>query len=120
MKEDALQKQVAKALDKLSGTKFFWFHTPNGGLRNIRVAQKLKSQGVKAGVWDCWIVGRGAITYLIELKIDGRQNHKNGGLSDNQVNVRDRLIALGIPEVNFSVCYSLDDVLEALKRWKLI
>ena len=25
---------------------------PNGGQRHIRVAQKLKSEGVKAGVWD--------------------------------------------------------------------
>ncbi len=33
---------------------FIW-HTPNGGKRNPREAQKLKRMGTKAGVWDLFL-----------------------------------------------------------------
>lgn len=32
------------------------FHVPNGGLRDIRVARKLKKQGVKPGVADVFVM----------------------------------------------------------------
>lgn len=47
--EQAFQRSVAQLLDSLG---WFWWHTPNGGLRDVRVARKLKAEGVKAGVAD--------------------------------------------------------------------
>ena len=33
-----------------------WIHAiPNGGHRHIRVAMKMKAEGVKAGVWDIFV-----------------------------------------------------------------
>lgn len=120
--EDQLQKTVAQYLDAVSGNgcRFFWFHVPNGGRRNIRVAGKLKSHGVKAGVWDCALISKGGKHYWIELKKPGRRNQKNAGLSTAQVDFKEKLVALGVPEDCFTVADSLDDVESALRRWQLI
>lgn len=60
--------------------KYALFAIPNGGLRNIRVAIKLKQEGVLAGVSDLFLmVSRG--TYhgcFIEMKTE------KGKLSDKQ------------------------------------
>ena len=47
------------------------FAIPNGGLRNVRVAVKLKAEGVRAGVPDIFLpIPRGGSSGLfIELKI---------------------------------------------------
>lgn len=51
------------------------FHIPNGGLRDVRVAKKLKRQGVKPGVSDLFLSApKGQYHGLyIEMKIKG--NH---------------------------------------------
>jgi hypothetical protein len=51
------------------------FAIPNGGLRDVRVAAKLKREGVKAGVPDlCLPVGRGGYHALyIEMKRSGNK-----------------------------------------------
>jgi hypothetical protein len=79
------------------------FHAiPNGGMRDKITAGKLKAEGAKAGVldtflpvpkeytvpgnapdgqsWQAWYMG-----LYIEFKEPGRKTHKNGGLSDAQV-----------------------------------
>lgn len=65
------------------------FAIPNGGLRNERVAMALKAQGTLAGVWDIFVsipdstkMYHGA---YIEMKDPSRRNHKNGGLTENQI-----------------------------------
>lgn len=50
--EEVEQNAVARYLDLIG---VHWFHVPNGGKRNVVVAKKLKSAGVKAGVPDIWI-----------------------------------------------------------------
>lgn len=119
--EDKLQCTVAQYLDVESRNgDFFWFHVPNGGHRNRIVAAKLKKQGVKAGVWDCLLIGRNHQLYFIELKVDGRQGQKDGGLSGYQVDFKNKLMGLDVPEDHFAVAYSLDDVTAALQRFGLI
>lgn len=46
----------------------FLFAIPNGGLRNKKVAQKLKEEGVTAGVADLCLMVRGGRTVWIEVK----------------------------------------------------
>jgi hypothetical protein len=53
--EDQEQAWLAQYLDVLG---LVWWHTPNGGHRDVRVARKLMGQGVKAGVPDVVIVSR--------------------------------------------------------------
>jgi hypothetical protein len=50
--EHRLQVAICKYLD-FNGYDFFAI--PNGGMRNIKVAAKLKQEGVKAGVADLFI-----------------------------------------------------------------
>jgi hypothetical protein len=45
------------------------WHTPNGGMRSLKVAQRLKGLGVLAGFPDLAICWRGRLI-LIELKTD--------------------------------------------------
>jgi hypothetical protein len=62
---------------------------PNGGKRSASEANAFKAQGVLAGVWDIFLsmpdsskMWHGA---YIEMKDPSRRNHKNGGLTDNQI-----------------------------------
>lgn len=74
------------------------FHIPNGGKRDLRVAKKLKAEGVKAGVPDiCLPVPRGNYHGLyIELKAGKNKT------TENQDNWLDALSANGYFT---AVCY---------------
>ena len=68
------------------------FHVPNGGKRNVRTAQRLKAEGVKAGVPDYLLPEpRGEFSGLaIELK-----RAKGGRPSDSQLDWLDYLESVG-------------------------
>jgi len=55
MKNQEHQIQVA-ICNYLDWVQIPYFAIPNGGLRNIQVARKLKAEGVKAGVADLFIM----------------------------------------------------------------
>jgi hypothetical protein len=58
MLEHDIQKAVIERVDakKLVDDRYKWlFAIPNGGKRNIRVAKKLKAEGVRSGVSDLMI-----------------------------------------------------------------
>lgn len=79
--EEQEQVWLAQYLDAL---RLVWWHTPNGGHRDIRTARKLAAHGVKAGVPDVIIVSRPprcpeARGVAIELK-----RRKGGVVSDFQ------------------------------------
>lgn len=79
--EEQEQVTLAQWLD-LHG--ICWFHTPNGGHRNVVVAKKLKDQGVKPGVPDVIVVdrppkSRDNVGVAIELK-----REKGGSVSPDQ------------------------------------
>lgn len=83
------------------------FHAvPNGGLRDKITAAKLKAEGAKAGVLDTFLPVPKPYRYpnleaegewltawymglYIEFKEPGHKNHKNGGLSDAQIEFGD-------------------------------
>lgn len=83
------------------------FHAvPNGGLRDKITAAKLKAEGAKAGVLDTFLPVPKPYRYpnleaegewltawymglYIEFKEPCRKNHKNGGLSDAQIEFGD-------------------------------
>jgi len=83
------------------------FHAiPNGGLRDKITAAKLKAEGAKPGVLDTFLPVPKPYKYpnldvegewltawymglYIEFKEPGRKNHKNGGLSDAQIEFGD-------------------------------
>lgn len=81
--EEHLQIALANHLNavELTTKSLKWFHVPNGGKRNVVVAQKLKAQGVKRGVPDACILIPGKVIF-IELKAE------HGTLSPEQKQFR--------------------------------
>lgn len=75
-----LESDLQKAIIRWSATleprypEFKWlYHVPNGGRRDSREAQDLKSQGVRPGIWDLALdVARGGFHgWRCELKKPG-------------------------------------------------
>ena len=104
--EDNLQKRVATYLDF---SEAIWFHSPNGGKRNLLEAVKLKKMGVKSGVPDCLILNQrhGFKGLAIELKVGKNQP------TSNQMAFMEDLARLGYL---CWVSWSLDEVV-ALIDW---
>jgi hypothetical protein len=63
------------------GLKFF--SVPNGGLRNIRVAKKLKAEGARAGVPDLIILAKSKTVKYNALFIEMKRQ-KQGSVSPEQ------------------------------------
>ena len=76
------------------------YATPNGGSRNPIEAERLKAEGVLAGVADLTILlPQGRIIY-IEMKVKGNRQ------TDNQKDFQQKAEALGY---KYYVCYSFDE-----------
>ena len=76
------------------------YAVPNGGSRNVREAQRLKDEGVLAGVADLNVLlPNGKIIY-IEMKIKGNKQ------TPNQKAFQQKAEALGY---KYYVCYSFDE-----------
>jgi len=56
MSEHEEQTYLFELLNLIHEPMLDWiFAIPNGGLRNVVVATKMKAEGVKAGVWDIFV-----------------------------------------------------------------
>jgi hypothetical protein len=71
----------------INHTELDYFAIPNGGERNVIVAQKLKAEGVKAGVPDLFFP---SLKLFIEMK-----RVKGGQVSPQQKHWHDRLTKAG-------------------------
>lgn len=95
---------------RYSPYKRLLFAIPNGGLRNLRVAQKLKSEGVLAGVSDIFLMkpNKHFSGLWIEMKV------KPNKLTESQ-------IEFGVDAINrgfsFKVCYSIDEFMEIINEY---
>jgi hypothetical protein len=84
---------------------------PNGGLRKIRVAQKLKAEGVRRGTPDLFFcLPAGRIAWL-EMKAG-----KNG-LEKEQKDFRDRVLAL---DHLWAMARSVNEALPILTAWGVL
>ena len=79
--EDIEQLAVVRYLE-MKGVNFF--HVPNGGLRNVMVAKKLKAQGVKAGVPDIIITDAPPYHHTAPGAAIEMKRVKGGFVSENQ------------------------------------
>ena len=80
-KEDIEQLAVVRYLE-MKGINFF--HVPNGGMRNVIVAKKLKAQGVKAGVPDIIITDAPPYHHTAPGAAIEMKRVKGGIISENQ------------------------------------
>jgi hypothetical protein len=86
--EGAFQVAAAIQLRRECPPDVVWFHVPNGEERHVAVAVKLKEMGVRPGVADVIMFGRG-VALAIELKTP------DGELSENQEGFRDAWVRAG-------------------------
>lgn len=94
------------------------FAIPNGGHRYISVARKLKAEGVKAGVWDIFVMslkvrGLDKIRFIVYCGLYIEMKIKPNKLSANQKAFRE----LGKSHYQFEVCYSGIEAIEVLKEY---
>jgi hypothetical protein len=86
------------------------FAIPNGGLRNLSVATKLKAEGVKKGVPDMFLPLANETYHglFIELKTE------TGRASKEQKEMIDKLNANGYRAV---VCFGYKSAIEEIKNY---
>lgn len=83
------------------------YAVPNGGSRNVREAQRLKAEGVLAGVADLVVMLPQGKSIYIEMKVKGNRQ------TDNQKYFQKKAIALGH---NYVVCYTFEEFQQIIEN----
>ena len=104
--ESTLQTQCVKWF-RYQYPNFVIYAVPNGGSRNVREAQRLKSEGVLAGVADLTILLPQGKSLYIEMKV------KSNRQTPNQKEFQQKAEALGH---KYYVCYSFEDFEKVVKQ----
>ena len=105
-KESVLQTACVKWF-RLQYPHLVIYAVPNGGSRNVREAQRLKAEGVLAGVADLVVLLPKGKSLYIEMKVKGNKQ------TENQKVFQDKAITLGHP---YTVCYSFEEFKEVIER----
>jgi len=106
--EHKLQCVLVKYLDYMG---YDFFAIPNGGLRNIKVASKLKAEGVKSGVADLFICLATTTYHGLFIEVKYGKNKQ----SDTQVEFERIVKKHGY---DYKLVYSLDQLIEILQTYK--
>lgn len=106
--EHQIQCQLIRELTYRLRPEIVRFAIPNGGLRNARVAQQLKAEGLTPGMPDLGFAVEDGRTHWVELK------NGKGSLSDYQIGIRSRLERLGHC---WAMARSVDEAMEHLHKW---
>ena len=90
--------------------RYLLFAIPNGGLRNIKVAAKLKKEGVVAGVPDLFLAfpTNESAGLFIEMK------YGKNTMTEAQKYMRQQLIN---QNYTHEVCYSFDEFVQIIKGY---
>src|SRR5882724_4850132 len=96
-----------------------WLHAiPNGGDRHVATASKMVATGLRSGVWDIFLPcpiydwSELRLKYckyhgcFIEMKREKYRTHKDGGLTEEQVEFVDYAVSAGY---YCKVCYSWEE-----------
>lgn len=120
MSEDQHQEALFRwaALSKIPELDLM-YAVPNGGLRNVRVAVKLKAGGVKSGVPDiCLPTARGSFHGLyIELKKPKCSKSPAGKPTKNQIEWLQKLNDAGYLAVT---CIGWDEAKKAIETYLML
>lgn len=109
--EHKIQTALMDYLTIAASPDVFYFAVPNGGLRNVRVAQRMKAEGLKPGVADiCFMLPQGRCAWM-ELKTSA------GRLSDHQIGFKTRCERLGHL---WAMARSVDDAIPHLREWGVL
>lgn len=93
-----------------------FFAVPNAAKRSVRLAARMKAEGMTAGVSDIlYLQPRGPYCYLaIEMKTPDRRNEKRGGLSTDQEGFLADAAGEG---ACVDVCYGADEAIAVFTRY---
>lgn len=109
--EHKLQVQLMDYLAFAGRADLHWFAIPNGEKRHVRVAVRLKAEGVRRGTPDlCFMLEGGRVGWL-EMKA------AKGRVTEDQLvfgNIAHRLGHL------WAVAYSIDEALKTLTQWNVL
>lgn len=105
--EDTFQIDLLEILYAITAEDFEAIHVPNGGLRHMSVARRMKALGTRAGVFDLRCTWRGGDGEL-ELK------DKDGALSPPQREYGTYLTSIG---KNNAVVRRVCDAVAKLREW---
>ena len=109
--EHKIQTALIEYLTLNAKPEILYFAIPNGGLRNIRVAQRMKAEGLRPGVADlCFMLPQGKCAWL-ELKT------KTGQLSDQQHGFKTRCRELGHL---WAMARSVEEAIPHLAAWNVL
>lgn len=109
--EHQIQAALIQYLSVNAKPEVLYFAVPNGGLRNIRVAQRMKAEGLRPGVADiCFMLPQGRCAWL-ELKTS------TGQLSDAQHGFKTRCRELGH---FWAMARSIDEAIPHLAAWNVL
>ena len=103
--EHQLQATLCQYLALALRPDCYFFAVPNGGVRHIRVAVRLKEEGAKRGIPDLIFLMPQGRTAFLEMKIKG------GKLSSDQKAFRDMARSLGF---EWGMARTLDQAIEFL------
>lgn len=107
--EDTFQECVVDLAKMMLRKEVVFWHTPNGGKRNVREAARLKRMGTKRGIPDLFFLRAGAL-YGIELKVE----------KNNTTDAQDATIAaLTEAGAQIAVCRDMGEVIAAWRKWNL-
>ena len=104
--ESTLQTSCVKWF-RLQYPNLVIYAVPNGGSRNVREAERLKSEGVLAGVADLVVLLPQGKSLYIEMKVKGNKQ------TLNQKEFQQKAEVLGH---KYYVCYSFEDFEKVVKQ----
>lgn len=111
MSEHRIQVQLINELVYRMRPELVRFAIPNGGLRNGRVAVKMKAEGLMPGMPDLGFAIEDGRTAWLEMKTD------KGSLSDMQWGVRRKLEQLGH---QWAMARSVEEAMDHLSRFGVL
>lgn len=109
--EHSIQSQLIKELHYRLRPELVRYAIPNGGLRNVRVAQQMKAEGLQPGMPDLGFAIEDGRSAWLEMKAE------KGALSDSQHGIRFKLESLGH---RWAMARSVDEAIERLASWGLL
>jgi len=109
--EHVIQRSFITELTYRKRQPVISFAIPNGGLRNIRVAQQMKAEGLLPGMPDNGFLFEDGQSAWLEFKT------ATGRLSDAQVGIRTRLEKLGH---RWAMARSAEEAFDHLATWGLL
>jgi hypothetical protein len=90
---------------------------PNGGARHPIIGRQLKAEGLLPGSPDLVFALERAKVFWLEMKKANERNHRDGGLSDEQVGLHYKMKKNGH---DIRIAYSVDEALELLEERGLL